>query len=208
MAFELNNGAIVLVSVMSSQQSNVIMNTLHYQYTTQAAPVQYTGPCLQLAQAFEVVNTGLVDLMRDIQHNSLLHFAVWVQPIFPNRYTKVRIEFPRPGRLDAPPLPMNTAMTITKSSAIAKRYGRGSFHIGGMTTLHMANEGSWNQAGLTLGNNIAAKLTANVATVDPIGVFTPVLFNQAVPQRITFVDGAVAQNSIRVERRRTLGLGI
>lgn len=208
MAFELNNGSVVLVSLMSSQQNNIVMNTLHYQYTTQGAPVQYTDPCLQLAQAMQTVNTGVVDRMRDLQSSSLFHYAVWVQPVYTTRYTKVALEFGSPGRLDAPPLPMNTAMTITKTSAIAKRYGRGSLHVGGLTTLHQANPGSWNQVGLDLGNLLASAITANVATVAPVGVFTPILWNSKVPQRITLVDGALTQTSIRVERRRTLGLGI
>jgi hypothetical protein len=208
MAFELTNGSIVLVTIMQSQQSNVIMNTLHYQYSTQAAPILYTGPCGELAAAINTAQTGIVDLMRSLQSNSLVHFATWVQPVWPNRYTKVVLPYNKPGLTADTPIGMNSAMTITKTSAVAKRYGRGSFHLGGLTVGLLANAGSFNNDALEGGDLLGSALTANVSTVAPIGLFSPIVWNFKVPQRITPIDGKIIQNSVRVERRRTLGVGI
>jgi len=101
----------------------------------------------------------------------------------------------------------NISGVLTKQGALANRRNIGSVHMPAVPNGY-ASAGDVSGTYLTLLNAMAAKLT-DVQTVaaDTVNYF-PVIFNRTTPADSPFISSAFAQTTMRVMRRRTVGLGI
>jgi len=103
----------------------------------------------------------------------------------------------------------NLAASIERRCELAQRHGVGRLQIAGTPT-GQENAGTWAPAYMTILNTLATEMTQDVLSPDLIGWHPSLAYNDGlVPPTWTSspVIGAEAKNTIRVMRRRTVGVG-
>lgn len=126
------------------------------------------------------------------------------QWIYPTRYHRV-IKAPsvlNGGLVDTCNAP-NVAQVITRSGDIADRHGIGTTHVPGLGT------GSYADGELLAGQKVLLDTLAGFMD-DKYRTDTmfPVLYNRTNPAQSRVITRAAAQSTVRVMRRRTVGVGI
>lgn len=111
-----------------------------------------------------------------------------------------------PGTFDGVCESPNQAATIEKWSSVGGRKGVGSTHLAGVPTNGM-EDGRWGAAYLaalvTVGNRIKS-------IYDPAlggGVYVPIITGKTFTPANLFIQGTIVQSTVRVMRRRTIGVG-
>lgn len=200
----LVDNAIVQVNVFQTFNGQRLINTLHYQYHHTGGAPDYEDAMNELLD--ELFTAGdLVDDIHGLQPTVATLDYLTAQPVYPDRYTAVIRDYNAVGARGGDPAPQNLAAVITKTSALAKRYGRGSWHQGGLIAADNVNGNiSFGLSGLL--QQIATDILAERALAT-LGTMTPVLWSKKVPGRVTPIKGTIVQGSIRVMRRRTIGVG-
>lgn len=165
------------------------------------------------ANAFLAWQTGLTGFIPKLQaclSNQVTFVTHELQPIYPTRLrSQLNILPGTAGTQAGLALPTNTAQTITKTTDLATRYGIGSMHLppGDINSVSVGT-GQWTIVQFGLLNTVALHIVGPWLSVVLADVWEPVLWNQATPARVTPITSAKVQETIRVERRRTVGLGI
>lgn len=204
MATPLTDGSILLVTLQCKQNNQLILNTLHYEYDKPGGAPDYTVPCTELINLFQVVG----DLQSKVQAITVSTYQLvqWiVQPVYPDRLAPVVKPLGIFGNNSSPPAPQNVAAVVSKLSPIATRYGRGSWHQGGLASTDSVG-GNITGAVVPLLNNVG-QLISQERTLLTSGLAHPILWNKKVPGRKVIIDNYRTETTSRVMRRRTVGVG-
>lgn len=211
MARPVGSNSLLEVALVSTYQGSTILNIIHYRLLT-AAPAVLDGD-LVVDAAIAVLQTpaeSLAKVFRDAANAAmeLLHFRY--QWIFPDRYSPVQVDDNcGAGQNANDGLPSNVAGVITKRSIFAGPHGHGSFHMSGLSA------GDTNGALLAgpykvLLSVIAARLDDSISLSALLSgaSLVPVIHDRASPATSAQWGEASVQDTARVMRRRTLGVGI
>lgn len=208
MAQPLAPGSIVLFTVRYSLASQTMLTTIVTRWSGTVAAPDYTT-VLNDVLATQDAPGGFLSFLDDVLSEQCVITRFDAQPLFPTRLATVVRNMTRPGTLADPSVPTNTALTLTKRSEIATRFGRGSMHIPGIPMSSLTGPGSWSGAILGFANAMAARLMAGLDGVVPgTALFFPVLWSAKTPLRVTSVTSIVAEVTPRTMYRRTVGVGI
>lgn len=200
----LETGSIVQVVCYQTYNGQLMLNTLHYKYTNTGGAPDYEDACNELLD--ELFTAGdLRDDILTVLHTSASLDRITAQPVFPTRLTAINRNVNAAGLRGGDAAPQNQAAVISKTSVFATRYGRGSWHQGGLIAAdNVAGKISFGLSGVLA--QIASDILAERALAT-LGTMTPVLWSKKVPSRITPVKGTIVQPNLRVMRRRTIGVG-
>lgn len=200
----------LLFTVWSECGEQTILNTQVLQYITGLAGpedyVSYAAAYLDDAVALG----GLIDQLIPLLSDQYVINRVSLQCIYPNRLAAQFKTAEQIGELTGTPAPINSAITITKRSIVAARYGVGSWHQTGMPVAAIATGGvDWIN---TFYQGFATALSnwflPDRVPTDKSGKLEPILWSANTPLRITHVTAYEGQPSTRTMHRRTKGIGI
>lgn len=203
----LKLGDTVLQTYVTTLCGQRVMNTFWWEVTV--APT----PLLEQDVAFDALNdqmneaTGLTNRFDACLPSNLDWYGIWFQVIGPTRLVKVTFARTGNGQFNGEAGSANVAAVITRRTQYASRVGIGSLHVP-IATEPIAIEGGFVANALrTPLNALAAKMKENVSasgyTLRP--KVTP---NADAVGGIPWVYQTFLQDTVRIMRRRTVGLGI
>lgn len=203
-------GDVVQVVIESSCLGQTFLNVLHYRAKTNPTGNGYGQ---QLANLIDAVGTGddenIVPKMLALMSEEAKVVNVQAQRVYPNRDYYVRVEQDEAGIIPVVCNYPNSALVLTKQGEKIGRGRSGSFHLGGITDQHVAL-GYITAAGLILAASLGDKLGDPL--VPSVGGFTwePGLYNPTLGNGLNFnpLVGVFPRDTVRVMRRRTVGVGI
>lgn len=129
-------------------------------------------------------------------------YAQWIRP---QRYAYTRWSGEKNATGPANALPQNVAVAVTKRGIVANRSGIGTLHMGGVPSAWVLN-GKVIQ-GFSEAYTLLANALPTTIVLGPDLTFDPVLFNRTTPADSQLIAEAFYQDTSRIMRRRTVGLG-
>lgn len=208
MAYPINVDNVFSVTIRSGTPDGVTnLNVLHYRYIVSQSNPSFVDFIDTFVHPRLTLPGGIIPTMRGVYSNVCAIDEIWYQLISPTRYVKYTKEINLLGQVNSPAMPPNVAVTFTKSTELAKRYGIGSFHLGCLPE-NINDSGNVDQfTYATPLNAIAAAILAPITAGGTIYA-VPVLYSPKPPFRTTEVQTVRYQRTMRVMRRRTVGVGI
>lgn len=204
MAYVINSGSIIELAAEYMVNGQQCINLFHYKFVTGA-------PLPNGRTAIQTVLDGLDMLGIQTQHaaclSSLVGDITWYgQWIHPTRYAYA-IWNAGPKTASGPNTmqPVNVGASITKKGEIAARSNVGTTHMGGVPAPWVVAS-MITAAGLAQYNLLASRMTQGFL-LPTTQEFQPVLFSKSAPATSAPIFEAFAQDTSRVERRRTVGVG-
>lgn len=210
MARNVQSGSILEVRLLQRMSGQRLMNVLHYTLTADVGDTidgDFITPIF-LLEKFNGAG-GIVPMLKLMLSSTWAFEGIDAQWIYPIRYTSTRNNVGvGPGAVGGPPAPQNVQATITKQSLFGSKHGKGSFHLGGMAASSY-NLGTYLALFIVDLANLAQELVedVDVSAVPGALLMTPTILNKAAPNQSFGFHEATAQNTVRVQRRRTVGLG-
>lgn len=200
----------LLFTMESEQSGQTILNTCVLTYLEDIdGPDDYE----QFASAYlgdAIALGGFVDQLKfELSENFEIQ-RLSLQLIYPTRYRRVTVAALGAGERVAVPIPVNSAMTITKVGAEAARWAIGSWHQAGLPVTAMESE-SGEFTALSLADVADALGDWFIESRVPTGMHGnvgPCLWSPKEPNRVTRVKQWIPQRTVRTMHRRTVGLGI
>lgn len=196
--------SVILTTFQYSQNSQELLNTFHHNFTLAGGRPDYHTAMDEWLSGLAVAN-GWVDDILACMHASCTLLAVYAQPIWPTRLTKIQRVINSPGTRGGTALPQNCDAVIDKLSDIGARYGRGSWHQPGLIASDVSN-GNIQPAIITLLDDLRINFRTSF-TLPGGGDLDPILWSPKVPGRKTGITMTRVQLEARVMRRRTVGVG-
>jgi hypothetical protein len=202
----VNNGALLEVIIRSRLAAQNQMTVLHYIIEEMSAPADQFS-LLETVDDRLAAADGIYDAIANVSGNDCEFQEVQLQWIHPFRYAYRRFaSMPLIGQYDGVSYPPNVSATITKKGEEANRRNIGSVHMPNVPA-GSDDEGLWVAPVLDLLTTLATRLKTPY-TLATTGTITPVIYNKDVPANSVKVFTTVVQPEVRVQRRRTVGLGI
>jgi len=202
---------ILEVRMLQRMAGQVLMNVLHYRLGVAGASIVEGNDVVIEAATTAFENAGgIISILKGISNQAWAYEGTIYQWIHTTRYTaNRRNQGAGPGVVVGLAAPPNVMSTITKRSLFADRHGVGSIHIGGMTstdiTLGMLSAGRITNLS-SLGELLI--LDIDVSAIPNALELTPIILNKSSPGASYSWHEATVQATSRVQRRRTVGLGI
>jgi len=205
------DGAILEFRILQRMSGQTIMNVLHYKYSGAAATVvEGDSVAVIVRDQIFLDPGGIIPTLKTISNAAWAYEGLEFQWIHPTRYVSSRVNsLAGPGAAAGSPLPQNVHQTVTKRSIIASKHGVGSFHLTGMSIGDVIL-GSITAARITAITPIVVKMIeqVDVSAVEGALTMTPTILNKASPISSQNYNQVLIQNTVRVQRRRTVGVGI
>jgi len=205
MAYVINPGAILQVTLDFTVNGQLNMALFHYVFQTGTAIADGKAAALDFISKIEVADE-LVPRFLDCISDEVLDLKVRAQWIWPARFRFVPSPTPPAagGSLNAP-LPSNVAAAITKYAETADRHGLGTLHIGGVPVTFV-QDSLITVGGLIAYDALGDKMSS-VYVLTTGQAMAPVLYRRGNPALSPVIIEANPQSTSRVSRRRTVGVG-
>jgi len=199
----------ILYTLNYSQLGQRFMNTFWLEYfDVDGAVDNYAA--FGNAYLEQAADTGqLIDDLKVICNSQLTFVDHRFQRIRATRMTPIIQDIGVTGSQGDGESPINVAGVATKRGEVSGRWAVGSWHQPGLYPDAFATAGNLTSA-YKLGLNEALNNWFNTTRTPPgmVGNVRPILFNNLNPTRVTSIVTIQAQDTVRVMRRRTVGLGI
>lgn len=202
--YEIGPDSFIEISMESELNGQQNISLFHYVYTGTAI----IPDGRQLALDFLDVLAGpdaLYEAYLACLSSDVGQVQMYAQWIHPNRFAYVT--YPTPSDADGPvgALPQNVSVAITKRGVVAARNAIGTLHMPAVPSDWVVNGQVVQPIGTPyqdLADSLASDQTVGAVTLEPV------LFNRTTPADSQFIAEAFYQLTSRVDRRRTVGLGI
>lgn len=151
---------------------------------------------------------GLANVYLDVMSDEFSLNRIDLQVIYPTRYVKVSFaDGSGPGTVVQNAEPPNVAHAILLRTDLAGRDQRATKHIGGVPST-FTNNGRMTAAAIAAYEILADQLVQRY-TVAGTGdtLWWPIIYHRDNPGATDYITSRTLQNTTRVERRRTVGLG-
>lgn len=205
MAYVINNGAVLQLIINYQYCGQTCLNVTNWKMS--GAPSGVDGRTT-LTNFLGAVNNlgGMQPHLAAALVDSVSFRDVSAQWIAPTRYAYItQPPSAAAGLLANDGLPPNVALALERANDDAGKINRGDLHIGGISTLHVADGLSTGQAALDF-DSFLSDIVTPVTLFDL--VFTPVTNHRADPTLGKTLLYSRIQDTSRILRRRTVGLGI
>lgn len=201
-------GDKVLLTVTGVLLDQRIMMTFPYLCTEIGSSVQQDDAFTAFRNKLCEAN-GFMDKLMSVVPQNLTAIEMWFQVLWPVRWNKfIKTSTAAGGRSDDVAVTPNLAQVITRRADRSGRKYRGSVHIPFAITSENAANGVIDAGQLTLLGAFAGKVATEIVTASPTIHFAPSLFHRPISADPDPVTEAFPQATVRVMRRRTVGLGI
>lgn len=202
MSYSISAGAMMGIRFQGSLFGQMVMNTFNYRYD---GPIIANG--LTFLNNLLTINATMqanCAIWQDCISSDVTDNRIIGQWIFPLRYRLYNAPMANATGTGGPASTANVASVVTLVSDLASRHGVGNKHLPGLPV------DSQTQGFLT-NPQLVNNGFLGVAMASPItilgGVLTPVIYNRTSPSSSLEVIGSEQNNRVRVQRRRTVGLG-
>ena len=205
----VNIGAIVEVSIVSSVFDQLIMTVLHYAVTT--APAEQDALVSQQNLSTLLNESGTYDILTPYVaacSNDLTVNTLSVQYIYPTRYVRGGVATSFQGAIGTTCKSANYSAMIEKVSNLAGRKNRGAIHMPAVPQTEVTS-GKLSNDQLTRYSTLSTALKAIVFETDGPGRWQPCILHRTRPLNGTYAPWTFTNffKTVRVQRRRTVGLG-
>jgi len=195
-------GSILEATIRGTLAGQTTLSLFHYMLNDAAIPDG--GAFLAVFNVGFNVATGVVDTYRLACCEDFTLEEIRYQWIYPTRFRSQSFApFIGTGAIVDQSAPPNVAQVITKRADVASRRGIGTLHVPSVPNSQIAN-GMLLAGQVTKLNALGAALKTSLIT----GRMDPVLLRRDLPPASPIITSTVTQTTVRVERRRTVGLGI
>jgi hypothetical protein len=200
------NGVVEL-TVRGTLLNQTFLSIFHYRVATQSTIQSVPLESLQFAQHMATIAPGsFIQSYADLIPSNATVLEVRAQEIFPLRWAPRSVPLSLPGSGLGTTV-SNLSAVITKRTDLAGRKFRGSVHV----PLSPANvaDGEVNAGYKALMVAFSADLVSAQTVATGGGVYQPAIYHRFDPNNpSTDVVEGLPQDTARVMRRRTVGLGI
>jgi hypothetical protein len=204
MPYPIGNGNIVAVTFEGLLEGQQVMSTLHFRFDS-FGPVPNGGAELDELAAVIKGAGGLFSKWLACVSRDTLERNIAVQLIAPDRFVRRVYVWTQPnGQAGTDAFSSNTSIALTKRGQAANRSNIGAVHMPGVP-LSFVTGGLLNNAGVIGYTQLCGALVAPQGTTN--GNFVPVIFHKAQPLDSEQVLTCDPQLNVRVQRRRTVGVG-
>lgn len=207
--FVLNTGDVVQTIAFQEYLGQTLMNVLHYQYTGSNNILNGVTAVDDLMTQVWTEEVSIGAYMRAVQDTACIWRRIQAQKVWPTRTPYLRSNLADiTGDITGDDMPPNIAAVVTKQTNILGRGRTGSLHVGGLSSI-VVQGGNIAALSMTDMNALAASLPDQLPVAGEEGSFwVPVIGVPVGAGNPTPLLGAVAQQTVRVMRRRTVGVGI
>lgn len=202
-------GDVVEVVVQSKLFEQQLMTVLHY--VVGQAPTQQDQLVSQ-QDIIDLLNAGgtfdIITKYKQCLGNNATITGLTAQYIFPVRWRRTREPLSVAGTSGANAVTANTSAMVIKYSAKAGKKNRGAIHMPALPGAAL-DDGNLNFGYVTDLNDLATQLEENLLEAGGAGRWDPWILHRTVPLNGTGVvwEAHDIPPTIRVQRRRTLGVG-
>lgn len=210
MPYPISLGDCIEVRIETTLAGQKCFNVLHYSVSSTGGGGPVTdGQAYLQALAAEIMTgaTNICAKMRARQTQAAVITTVFAQKILTPRYRSVRVNSAVTGSIDDTPASPNLSRTLSKLSEIAKRGATGSFHLAGFPQADYT-AGVFPPAVAAGDGQLMTAILQSQAPVPGSAVLTPIILQRRPTVAYNNIEGMVSQPTVRVMRRRTVGLGI
>lgn len=199
-------GDLVRVTIVGTLFQQTIMTVLDYKVTESSGDtIRVVANALDAT--FDAAN-DLYDSYRAVTPPEYTHTFTWIQTIRPTRFTKSIFAVDSPGTNATSTKVSNVAAVITKRSELANRRGLGSVHMPIAPTASGVTNGKIVAPMRTLLNTLGDKIVLSRPILAGLTTLVPVIVNSGFAFPAVEYSDYITQDTSRVMRRRTVGLGI
>jgi len=203
MAWVLQGQSIVEVAIRGTLFGQRTLSLFHYRYNTNVNAAN-GFPIIDLLATILNDAGGLVENYAACCSQNLTIDFLSIQKVHPApRIRRYNFDPSAPtGTNIAACLSPNHACAITRQADEATRHGTGTLHMPAVPVTFMED-------GLITGAADAAytTLAEEMLVHQDGGLWVPVLYNRVAPADSLNITRTTVQNTLRVQRRRTVGLG-
>lgn len=201
---------LVELRVNYVQNGQRLMNVFHYRATDVSTDLDYET-ALQFAMSEFLENPDMwVSKWDDNATEECSIYKVEIQRIFPDRTYHLSQLVDVPGTVPVAtfvPLPQNSQLSLTKVTTASGRGRTGRIEVPGGTA-ELVEEGRLNADGIVWMNQLAdaIQLPIPLEELNPSALQPIVLYGFA-PAGSPAIEMVRVQDTVRVSRRRTVGVG-
>lgn len=206
MAYAIPSGAVIEVSIIGRQDGQEVMNVYHYYMQKEGGIDDGRAAALNVTTTFGNA-LGVFGTWLDCVTNQVDNILIYGQWITPNRFKRVQ----RPaavateGNVLLDGLPSNCQASITLRGEQADRHNTGRKAMPGVPVDWVTNS-VINPANLVTYDAHAQTLLNTFVGLEG-EQYLPVIFNRVTPELSPQIVEAFTQDTIRIERRRTVRVG-
>lgn len=203
----LNGNDIVEFRLAGTLFGQKVLNVFHYRVEFDSGLPTYAQAIKAAADGFGVGTNNPTLALLACACAAYTLDGIWAQRIYPTRDRGYYSAFALPGTNAGTCGSGNQSATIEKWSWVGTRHGIGATHVPGVPQESQV-DGKWNNAYTTLLTALAGKIaTPYSPPTDTACVMTPVILNRAAKAASVALNGTSVQSTVRVMRRRTIGVG-
>jgi hypothetical protein len=200
-------GQVYLVTTNGLAFGQMVLNTFYYQVSIVGSETDIRT----LASNMFAKLTGAGSLTNGIFGCTPPQYQMvelWIQNVFPIRYRKFVNPMTTPGAFPQNASTANLATTITRFGDQANKHNRGSLHLLAPNLDPGTTAGDISGALATAASTLALRLNASITTTG-LTVLIPGLWPKkaTAAQQFVPVTGSIVESTVRVMRRRTVGVG-
>lgn len=207
-SYQLDDGDLVQTNLNMSMNGQRLMNTFHWRFEkTASGPLDGPTVLAALNDLLASDSTWYLQNIRPAVHTSLLFDNLTSQKIRPSRWRSVKKTLALAGTSTGVPAPQNAAVSMSRWGLLAYRGAQGRIQVPGAVMADIT-DGKLNASGVSDFGTPSVTL-AFAETVTGAGRFVPVLAKLVESTGYSFneITGTDLQTTIRVMRRRTVGVG-
>lgn len=182
------------------------LNVLHYSVLVASTPLTYTAAMTNLLNDYLNSLTGpLLPILAAAAQNWTC-VRIRGQRVWPTRDIALFVADGRPGQRPFNAEACNLAATISKFGSLANRHNIGSLHLAGLSSADYAASLITNAQLLRM-DNIRTRLQTDLAVFADTTTAKNIIYSRPNPALYTPIVATTNQPTVRVMRRRTVGVG-
>jgi len=204
----VTNGDMALVTFRGLLCGQTIMNIFGYRIQSLTGTPTITAWATALKTAL-MAGGGLKSRFLACCPTQYLLRQLWVQIIAPTRYSADLFEVDEPGLFpDSQAETANVSSCLVRRGDYANRSNVSTLHIPCGTNVEMIDDGFITQNLKDAMGLLAVQVIAPVTTAGTVSTVVPVIPTGGVPAAAVNITKSFPMDTVRVMRRRTVGLGI
>lgn len=208
MSYSITLGDIIEIRLGYVISGQRLLNVLHYRVSAEGSIPITNGALWMQATATFFHNDAACIVQKMLQRttNEVSFNLTQAQKILPVRYRAAAATSAQLGDIDPPTAAQNLSRVITKFTQNSGRGETGSFHMAGFPASDYEN-GQFTNAVILGDSQLADALQANFTPVADQATISPIILSRRDVGVYGNIIGVIQQKSVRVMRRRTVGVG-
>lgn len=209
MAYQVGKDSIVQAILRGRMNDQETMNVIHFRPIDPPAGDIADGLAnlIEIASIIDINPGGWSNLLSLATSDQFNISWVQLQYVWPTRFSYHRVTATNPaGTLVGDPAPPNVSAAITMQGDGVGRHQRSTMHIGGLRAEDVAS-GLVGIAVKSALADLAAFLIEPFAVTSSSLNYEMVIYQRSAPGASVPISHFTIQDTSRVERRRTVGLG-